>query len=183
MSEFCPSWLSSFLSHSSPCSSVELWHKVRNVWSICLTQAVGHSGNHGKLGSHSSSLQATVSTLLQDYASTLQMETPYKGNPGFPGPSSYSHQPSSQPRGLIFPVSGSRMGVSNTFQQLPPQCGFQPVWNSSLPFPESPYRGTHINLTASLLFLPDSLQIFLIALVVQVFLPVSVSFQWKLVHT
>ena len=41
MSQFCPSWLSSFLSHSSPCSSVELWHKVRNVWSICLTQAGG----------------------------------------------------------------------------------------------------------------------------------------------
>ena len=52
----------------------------------------------------------------------------------------------------------------------------------SLPFPESPHRGTHINLMASLLFLPDSLQIFVIALVVQVFLPVSVSFQWKLVH-
>ena len=57
------------------------------------------------------------------------------------------------------------------------------VWVSAhLPFPESPHRGTCPNLMASLPFLPASLQIFLTALVVQVFLPVSVSFQWKLVH-
>ena len=130
-----------------------------------MTQAEGHSGNHGKLGSHSSSLQATVSTLLQDYASTLQMETPYKWSPTSPPASQGDSSSLCQAPGWECPIRSNNFLLNVGFSLC------------SLPFPESPHRGTHINLMASLLFLPDSLQIFLIALVVQVFLPVSVSFQ------
>lgn len=132
----------------------------------------GHSGNHGKLGSHASSLQATVSTLLQDYASThrlftngVQASQDLPVSPTSPPASQGDSSSLCQAPGWLCPIRSNNFLLSVGFSLC------------SLPFPESPHRGTHLNLMASLPFLPDSLQIFLIALVIQIFLPVSVSFQ------
>lgn len=106
---------------------------------------------------------------------------------GFPQPSYYSHWSSIQARRFVFPVSNPRAVVSNILGQTTHSPGKISTHSTRamFPFSEAPSRVTGPNPTvASLIFLPDSMRILLIALFIrESFCQFPVSFQWKLFCT